>query len=122
MLAEKQVFNMEGKNPIDSVRETNLYHVMTYLSWITAKNTYEIKKLISLSEKKRTSVIVNYSDLFNENFNFLISKKKLIGKIKFIEASFGKYSEKYKSYSQQPSQDWLSHPLSLILEVFITFI
>jgi len=83
-----------------------------------AKNTYEIKKLISLSEKKRTSVIVNYSDLFNENFNFLISKKKLIGKIKFIEASFGKYSEKYKSYSQQPSQDWLSHPLSLILEVF----
>ena len=43
MLAEKQVFNMEGKNPIDSVRETNLYHVMTYLSWITAKNTYENK-------------------------------------------------------------------------------
>ena len=83
-----------------------------------AKNPSEIKKLISLSEKKRTSVIVNYSDLFNENFNFLISKKKLIGKIKFIEASFGKYSEEYKNYSQQPSQDWLSHPLSLILKVF----
>jgi len=43
MLAEKQVFNVEGKNGIDSVKGTNLYNVMTYLSWITAKNTYENK-------------------------------------------------------------------------------
>ncbi len=43
MLAEKQVFNIDGKNPIDSVKNTNLYNVLTYLSWITAKNTYENK-------------------------------------------------------------------------------
>jgi len=43
MLAEKGVFNIDGKNRIDSVKETNLYHVLTYLSWITAKNTYENK-------------------------------------------------------------------------------
>ena len=43
MLAEKQVFNVAGKNGIDSVKETNLYNVLTYLSWITAKNTYENK-------------------------------------------------------------------------------
>tara|TARA_R110002167_G_scaffold1896_1_gene9367 strand:- start:553 stop:720 length:168 start_codon:yes stop_codon:yes gene_type:complete len=43
MLAEKGVFNIEGKDGIDSVKKTNLYHVLTYLSWITAKNTYEGK-------------------------------------------------------------------------------
>lgn len=43
MLADKQVFNVNGKNGIDSVKETNLYNVLTYLSWVTAKNTYESK-------------------------------------------------------------------------------
>lgn len=43
MLAEKAVFNINGKNGIDSVKDTNLYNVMTYLSWVTAKNTYESK-------------------------------------------------------------------------------
>ena len=43
MLAEKQVFNIESENAIDSVRNTDLYNVLTYLSWITAKNTYESK-------------------------------------------------------------------------------
>ena len=43
MLAERAVFNIEGKNGIDSVKDTNLYNVMTYLSWITAKNKYESK-------------------------------------------------------------------------------
>ena len=43
VLAEKGVFNKEGKNKIDSVKETNLYKVLTYLSWITAKNEYESK-------------------------------------------------------------------------------
>ena len=41
ILAEKGVFKMDGKNGIDSVKDTNLYKVMTYLSWITAKNEYE---------------------------------------------------------------------------------
>tara|TARA_R110002051_G_scaffold131043_2_gene204879 strand:+ start:415 stop:645 length:231 start_codon:yes stop_codon:yes gene_type:complete len=43
MLAEKGVFNVGGEDGINSVKNTNLYYVLTYLSWITAKNTYESK-------------------------------------------------------------------------------
>ena len=43
MLAEKKVFDISGSNGIDSVKDSSLYNVMTYLSWITAKNTYESK-------------------------------------------------------------------------------
>tara|TARA_R110000765_G_C18480650_1_gene552573 strand:+ start:261 stop:431 length:171 start_codon:yes stop_codon:yes gene_type:complete len=41
VLAEKGVFRKEGMNDIESVLDTNLYKVLTYLSWITAKNEYE---------------------------------------------------------------------------------
>tara|TARA_R110002020_G_scaffold225959_5_gene436312 strand:- start:12498 stop:12734 length:237 start_codon:yes stop_codon:yes gene_type:complete len=41
VLAEKGVFKMDGKNEIDSVKDANLYKVLTYLSWISAKNEYE---------------------------------------------------------------------------------
>lgn len=41
MVAEKGVFGIEGYNDIDSVKETNLYKVLTYLSYNTAKNDYE---------------------------------------------------------------------------------
>jgi hypothetical protein len=43
VLAEKGVFKMDGKNQIESVQDTNLYKVLTYLSYITAKNEYESK-------------------------------------------------------------------------------
>jgi|TARA_R110000764_G_scaffold107243_1_gene193073 hypothetical protein len=43
ILAEKGIFNIDGKNSIDSVKDSNLHKVMTYLSWITAKNEYESK-------------------------------------------------------------------------------
>tara|TARA_R110000782_G_scaffold36709_1_gene87012 strand:+ start:1004 stop:1171 length:168 start_codon:yes stop_codon:yes gene_type:complete len=42
MIAEKGIFKKEGMNNIDSVKNTNLYKVLTYLSWNTAKNDYEI--------------------------------------------------------------------------------
>tara|TARA_B110000438_G_scaffold258680_1_gene267523 strand:+ start:214 stop:552 length:339 start_codon:yes stop_codon:yes gene_type:complete len=42
VVAEKGIFTMEGKNNIDSVKESDLYKVLTYLSWQTAKNDYEI--------------------------------------------------------------------------------
>ena len=42
MIAEKGIFKKEGRNNIDSVKNTNLYKVLTYLSWNTAKNDYEI--------------------------------------------------------------------------------
>ena len=41
MLAEKGVFKKEGYNGIESVKETDLYKVLTYLSWNTSKNDYE---------------------------------------------------------------------------------
>ena len=37
MVAEKGIFKEEGYNEI-----ANLYKVLTYLSWNTAKNDYEI--------------------------------------------------------------------------------
>ena len=40
-LAEKGVFKKDGMNEIESVKETNLYKVFTYLSWTNAKNDYE---------------------------------------------------------------------------------
>ena len=40
----------------------------------------QISNLIRLSKKIKTSVLVNHSDLFNENFKFLLSKKKKLEK------------------------------------------
>ena len=42
MVAEKGIFRMDGENDVDSVKKTDLYKVLTYLSWNTAKNDYEI--------------------------------------------------------------------------------
>jgi len=81
-----------------------------------AKNIFEIKKLIRISKKNNTSVIVNHSDLYNENFQFLFSQKKLIGKINFIEANFGKFSLKYKNKLVIPFKDWCPHIFALILK------
>mgnify|MGYP003647443214 CR=1 FL=1 len=42
MVAEKGVFRVDSENDIESVKKTDLYKVLTYLSWNTAKNDYEI--------------------------------------------------------------------------------
>ena len=76
----------------------------------------QISNLIRLSKKNKTSVLVNHSDLFNENFKFLLSKKKKIGKIKFIDAKFGRFSKQYKKKNEFPYKDWLPHPLALIFK------
>ncbi len=78
----------------------------------------EIKKLLVYSQKKKVSVLVNHSDLYNQNFQFLFSKIRLIGKIKYIEANFGKFSQRYKIKSELPSDDWLPHPIAIILIIF----
>ena len=72
MLAEKRVFDKDGKDAIDSVKDTNLYNVLTYLSWITAKNTYEskVQEKIHNPNKIRNgwedySFEVYFSDLYN---------------------------------------------------------
>ena len=82
-----------------------------------AANIDEIKKLIKLSKKFKSSVIVNHSDLFNNNLKFLISKIKLLGKIKYIEADFGKYSNDYQDKNFLPHTDWLPHVLAIILKI-----
>ena len=76
----------------------------------------QISNLIKLSKKNKTSVLVNHSDLLNENFKFLLSKKKKIGKLKFIDAKFGRFSKKYKKKNEFPHNDWLPHPLALIFK------
>ena len=81
-----------------------------------AETLSQITKLIKLSKKNNTSIIVNHSDLYNENFQFLLSKKKQIGKIKFIDAKFGKFSRQYKKKNDLPFNDWLPHPLALIFK------
>jgi len=81
-----------------------------------AETLSQITKLIKLSKKNNTSVLVNHSDLHNENFHFLFSKKKQIGKIKFIDAQFGKFSKRYKKKNDLPYNDWLPHPLALIFK------
>jgi hypothetical protein len=55
VLAEKGVFKNEGKNGIDSVKDTNLYKVLTYLSWITAKNEYESRVSEKISNPNKVS-------------------------------------------------------------------
>ena len=81
-----------------------------------ADNIIAIKKLIKISQKNNTSVITNYSDIYNENLEFLYSQKKLIGKISYIRADFGKFSLKYKNKSFSPFKDWYPHIFASIFK------
>ena len=56
MVAEKKIFKMEGHNEVDSVKKTDLYKVLTYLSWITAKNDYEISVQEKIHNKNNNIV------------------------------------------------------------------
>lgn len=40
-LAKEKVFTINGMNEIDSVKNTNLYKILTYLSWQNAKGDYD---------------------------------------------------------------------------------
>lgn len=82
-----------------------------------AGNESQIKKLLFLSKKCKSTVLINHSDLFNKNFETLISKMNMIGKIKYIEAYFGKFSKNYRDKNFLPYKDWLPHPLALILTI-----
>ena len=80
-------------------------------------NTLEVEKMIRLSKKYKSTVIVNHSDLFNENLNYLLSKLKLIGKITFIEGDFGKFDNTYKNINYLPFYDWIPHPLAILFSI-----
>ena len=75
-----------------------------------------IYKLLKLSKKKNSSVIVNHSDFHNQCFEAILSKKKLIGKINSIEGFFGNYNKDYKNHKDL-LKDWIPHPLSLIISL-----
>tara|TARA_R110001632_G_scaffold216558_1_gene344800 strand:- start:1159 stop:1398 length:240 start_codon:yes stop_codon:yes gene_type:complete len=55
VLAEKGIFKIDGMNDIESVKETNLYKVLTYLSWISAKNEYESKVSEKISNPNKVN-------------------------------------------------------------------
>ena len=40
-VAKTGLFTRQPNNPIDSVRQTSLYEVFTFLSWKSANNEYE---------------------------------------------------------------------------------
>jgi len=80
-------------------------------------NISEVKKMLQLSKKHKSTVIVNHSDLFNENLKHLLDKLKLIGKISLIEGDFGKYDSSYKNSNYLPFYDWMPHPLAILFSI-----
>ena len=50
------LFKKDGMNGIDSVKETNLYKVLAYLSWTTAKNEYESAVQEKIYNPKKTKI------------------------------------------------------------------
>ena len=81
-------------------------------------NFKSINILNKLSTQNKTSVIINYSDLFNLNFLNLLKIKNRIGKINYAEASFGKLLKIYNDKNYLPYFDWLSHPLAILQKFF----
>lgn len=80
-------------------------------------NISEVRKMIQMSKKHNSTVIVNHSDLFNENLKYLLGKLKLIGKISLIEGDFGKFDSTYKDSNYLPFYDWMPHPLAILFSI-----
>ena len=77
------------------------------------------KKLFNLFKKKRSSFLINYSDLYDPKYIKIISKGlKKIKNIETVRADYGNnrilYSNKKKFY---PIQNWISHPVSVFLSI-----
>jgi len=81
-------------------------------------NFKSINFLNKLSIQNKTSVIINYSDLFNLNFLNILKNKNRIGKINYAEASFGKLLKIYNDKNYLPYFDWLPHPLAMLQKFF----
>lgn len=85
-----------------------------------SNKTEEVKKLNKISKKNRTSVIVNYSDLYNYNYLKIIkkiSKKKVINKLNINFKSDNKYLKK----KIQPILDWLPHFFAIYFSFFNSY-
>lgn len=75
----------------------------------------EIRKLNLLSRKNKTSVIINYSDLYN--YNYLKIKKNIKKNIHQLNINF-ESSNKYKKKSFLPISDWLPHYFAVYFSFF----
>jgi len=69
----------------------------------------DIKKLIALSQKNNINFLINYSDLYNQNFIQIKNIINLYGGIEFINIKFEKYNDNYKNKNFLPCFDWFPH-------------
>ena len=81
-------------------------------------NLSQVKNIQKLSIKNKTSVLVNYSDLFNNNFNKLFKSKKYLKNYINGKFLFGKYNGNYKSLNFLPYFDWFPHILAIYFYLF----
>jgi predicted dehydrogenase len=110
--------NIQGAivvTPVESHYQNAVFFLKKKIPIILEKpatNTLtEVVKLDKLSKKNRTSVLVNYSDLYNNSFNFILKNKLKIGSIKKIDICFQKRQSIYKKHS--PFLDQLPHFLAI---------
>ena len=82
------------------------------------KELQNINKIIKKNKKK---ILVNYTDLFNPFFSKIkkIFNNNLNNKI-YLNAIYSKHDKKFKK-KYQCINEWLDHPLSIILELFKSF-
>jgi len=83
-----------------------------------ARNLLQIYKLKKISLENKTSVLINYSDLYNENFLKIIKHKNKFGKINFFKINFGKYNGNYNKKNFQPYFDWFPHIFAVVHTLF----
>ena len=85
-----------------------------------SKSISHIKYLENESKKKKISIMVNYSDLFDPNFIPLLelAKKKSKHLIN-MNLNYGNNKNHYHLNNPvSPFEDWLPHPISVILYLF----
>ena len=82
------------------------------------KELQNINKIIKKNKKK---ILVNYTDLFNPFFSRIkkIFNNNLNNKI-YLNVTYSKHDKKFKK-KYQCINEWLDHPLSIILELFKSF-
>jgi predicted dehydrogenase len=83
------------------------------------KNIHQLNIIHNLQKKKKTTFLINYSDLFDQKLIYLLDKGlKKLGKIKSIICNYGHNKSSYsKNKTLSPLQNWISHPISIFLKL-----
>ena len=81
----------------------------------------EFQKIDKICKKNKKKILVNHTDLYNSFFPEIKKKinKNLNSKIR-LNILYSKYDKKFKK-KYQCINEWLDHPLSIILELFNSF-